>query len=529
VVGGLCVGRAQAPLRVFTHHDMTISPHFTRVSLLFLFGFAGTFVNPALAMATEYCHNFTDDDVTTLSAVKGTDFRDSSGLGNPDPYRGGIYYNVGNDDCIMDTAETFIYSNSSTPIEDSPQIKMQVFEVDSYTDTLDLMVAESDWVTINDIAYTLQTFTFDETVTLKYYKQYVFLIVPEFEVYDSDGGIMIQGLNSASSTNRFKLLTYDRTITGGLDYPPYEIEEPSSLNRGVLFLSQGSASSNSFVQLYSPCWANSDTQPYNECTQDWSATTTVDAMIKIADGDTPIKVEIITEELQGDGTWKVEEYANESYIYETSGTKFLDIDYTLGLGAVSSTTYMTRVCLVPTDGFSLFDNSNCATVKWGNGYTDEEFGEFLRETGIGGYATTTNPDNSVSNWELNNCDDIGITDFKQGTICAFSYLFLPSQESINKFKALQLDNKFPFAYVYDIHTVKEELFEGVQTGSGTIAVDLDFGSGTSTFVFVSVDKLQAVPLADTMRTIMGYCIWFMFAMYAYRTVLRIHDTNTQVV
>jgi hypothetical protein len=102
----------------------------------------------------------------------------------------------------------------------------------------------------------------------------------------------------------------------------------------------------------------------------------------------------------------------------------------------------------------------------------------------------------------------------------FTYLFSPSSASINNFKSLTLQGKFPFSYIYDVGTVYNELF----ANSGSMSYDVSVNTGAlGTISFISASQISAVPYASTIKTLLGYLLYFFTAMTLYRMLLRTHD------
>lgn len=110
------------------------------------------------------------------------------------------------------------------------------------------------------------------------------------------------------------------------------------------------------------------------------------------------------------------------------------------------------------------------------------------------------------------------------------WLFYPASDSVEKFKSLSdsLAGKFPFAYVYGMNTMREELFNSAQTATTTISLNFKIipGHATSSLTLLSSSLLSNVPYANTVKTIIGFILWLMAAEYVYYRVLRSHDPNT---
>lgn len=106
---------------------------------------------------------------------------------------------------------------------------------------------------------------------------------------------------------------------------------------------------------------------------------------------------------------------------------------------------------------------------------------------------------------------------------AFSYLFYPSQTVVEQFKTIDLSDKSPFVYAYQINTLRQEMFSATPTGTTSIGVDVP---GFGTLTFLSKTMIDAVPYSSTIKTLLGYLIWIMMAEYIYKRVMRIHDKTT---
>jgi len=110
------------------------------------------------------------------------------------------------------------------------------------------------------------------------------------------------------------------------------------------------------------------------------------------------------------------------------------------------------------------------------------------------------------------------------------WLFYPSRDSVDSFKELgsSLSGKFPFAYAYEINDLRQELFNAVNTGTTTIALNFKIipGHATSTLTLLSSDMLSAVPYSGTIKTILAWILWLLAIEYIYYRVIRAHDPHT---
>lgn len=144
-----------------------------------------------------------------------------------------------------------------------------------------------------------------------------------------------------------------------------------------------------------------------------------------------------------------------------------------------------------------------------------------------GFSTSTD-------W-LNNPDEIpeyecSITSLVGCIKNAGVWLFKPDKDVIENFKSLNevLPTKLPFSYAYDINEMRKELFESNATGTTSISLTFKIipGQGTSTLELISKSKLEAVPFANTVKTILGFILWFLAIEYIYYRVLKSHDANS---
>jgi len=110
------------------------------------------------------------------------------------------------------------------------------------------------------------------------------------------------------------------------------------------------------------------------------------------------------------------------------------------------------------------------------------------------------------------------------------WLFYPTSDTVEQFKTLgtDLQGKFPFAYAYGVNTLRQELWNSSQTSTTTIALNVKLipGHGTSTIELLSASKLNAVPYAGTIKTILGWILWLYAIEFIYYRVIRSHDPNT---
>lgn len=163
----------------------------------------------------------------------------------------------------------------------------------------------------------------------------------------------------------------------------------------------------------------------------------------------------------------------------------------------------------------LYDTVNATSTAWTSPIS---FG--LGTTTI---ATTTEAQNSFTPL------DCGALDIGCYLKNAFAWAFYPDPQSTEQFSTLgdSLQGKFPFAYAYQVGDLREELF-GASTTPQTISFTMKLipGHASSTIEVLSQAKLSAVPYANTIKTILGWLLWFFAIEFVYYRVIRSHDSNT---
>lgn len=120
-----------------------------------------------------------------------------------------------------------------------------------------------------------------------------------------------------------------------------------------------------------------------------------------------------------------------------------------------------------------------------------------------------------------------ITDIGGCITNAFTYLFVPSNASMNQFATLrtEMENRSPFVYAFQLPTYWDMLYETNQTQSLTVSASTSIG----TITFISEAQLEAIPLSNTVRTIIGYLLWIMLAFMLYHRVTNIFNHQDKVV
>jgi hypothetical protein len=117
----------------------------------------------------------------------------------------------------------------------------------------------------------------------------------------------------------------------------------------------------------------------------------------------------------------------------------------------------------------------------------------------------------------------GITDIGCQLKNVMKWAFIPSPLVLRQFGSLTLANSLPFSYIYDMGSVYNELFANGGTQEYSVGVDDGIFGHIS---FISASQINAVPYASTIKTILGYLLYFFTAVTLYRIVLKVHDKAT---
>jgi hypothetical protein len=127
-----------------------------------------------------------------------------------------------------------------------------------------------------------------------------------------------------------------------------------------------------------------------------------------------------------------------------------------------------------------------------------------------------NPYDLESYPEVDCSTDNGISAAIQGCLkSAAIWLFYPTPSSLDAIKNVSLASHAPFSYAYDIGALRDELFNSAQTATSTIMVDTPIGEIT----FLSRAMMESVPYSSTIKTVLGYVLWILFAEYVYLMTL----------
>jgi len=103
----------------------------------------------------------------------------------------------------------------------------------------------------------------------------------------------------------------------------------------------------------------------------------------------------------------------------------------------------------------------------------------------------------------------------------FLWFFSVSPNTLSNFSSLTLANSLPFSYVYDVGNLYDELFANGGSMAYTVTVPF-LGSNLD---LISPILISGVPYASTIKTLLGYLLYFMTAMTLYHLILRVHSQN----
>jgi len=141
-------------------------------------------------------------------------------------------------------------------------------------------------------------------------------------------------------------------------------------------------------------------------------------------------------------------------------------------------------------------------------------------------------------------DSVGTPEFYDGTVlpsliykeCSITqigncisnagvYLFFPSQDALNTFTTLadSLDDKFPFAYIFDTVELIDTLYTTTQTQS--LDLTLPFADAGD-ITLISEEMLEDIPMSSTINTLLTYTLWIMFMLQMYNRSRNVFNSSS---
>lgn len=112
---------------------------------------------------------------------------------------------------------------------------------------------------------------------------------------------------------------------------------------------------------------------------------------------------------------------------------------------------------------------------------------------------------------------------------ALTWTFYPTADTLSQFSSISLAGKFPFAYIYQLGSIREALLSASSTAPTSLSIDLwklPGATSTTTLQLISQTQIAAVPFSGTIYLIMDALIWLGTAEYVYYRVIRVHDSVT---
>lgn len=197
-----------------------------------------------------------------------------------------------------------------------------------------------------------------------------------------------------------------------------------------------------------------------------------------------------------------------------------------GITAGTSTTIGSRIyAVIPSNNASLMSGVNSSSTLT----------SFLYNYGCPGCTPSIDwidslgvEDTPVTLSASSSAKACGITDIGGCIYNAGVSLFAPTEISVNQFKTLTLASSSPFAYVYDLGNLYNDVFTQSTTTDITVTVgNLHFVPGaSSTLTFISPAMISAVPFASKIKLILTALVWLLLAQTVYYRVLRMFANNS---
>jgi len=122
---------------------------------------------------------------------------------------------------------------------------------------------------------------------------------------------------------------------------------------------------------------------------------------------------------------------------------------------------------------------------------------------------------------------------KKTALDVMAVLFIPSQNTLNAYSSLTIEDKFPFAYWYDLKSSFESVNSSSTGAFPSLSLQL-FPSSTlawattATFSSTTVSSYLGSTMISLFRTLIQAALWLAFAYFVYRKLKAIfdHDNTT---
>lgn len=129
-------------------------------------------------------------------------------------------------------------------------------------------------------------------------------------------------------------------------------------------------------------------------------------------------------------------------------------------------------------------------------------------------------------------EDCNMLDVGCGFRNALGWAFIPTVDfwgQIDQYRQ-SAGTRAPFIYLQQMASSTNALLNTNATSTFAITLNnLHFTPGaTTSLTLLSSAQIEAVPFSSTIRTILGYLVWFFVARGFYRRVMRIFDDHTEV-
>lgn len=129
-----------------------------------------------------------------------------------------------------------------------------------------------------------------------------------------------------------------------------------------------------------------------------------------------------------------------------------------------------------------------------------------------------------------------VTDLSCHFANALQYVFVPSGDSVSKFKSLSLASSSPFSYAYDVSNVYGELFTTSTSSTLSFAIPFGFtGHSSSTITLIShamltdsVNYPVLSSITSIIRGLLTVLLWFGLVQFLYRQILQSHNKEVKV-
>jgi len=206
---------------------------------------------------------------------------------------------------------------------------------------------------------------------------------------------------------------------------------------------------------------------------------------------------------------------SKSDAHSLAGTYNFTEPYFFPFDGDATSTVKVRVCSIPSISFAEFaPEQNCLNMYLGNGVASSTLEQSLID--IGALADNEAQWDKSYAWQVNNCDDLGITDVFPAIKCGFIWAFYPSNTTVATFNTnLGLVTRlYPIGYA----TLIYEDFASSTSATSTVYFDrnINFGRwfGVSGGATTTIDADALLVHSDIASPILSWLellLWIGFA------------------